>query len=251
MREAAFHDHFSGHAALYARVRPRYPAELFAWLAEEAPHTRLAWDAGTGNGQAAVALAEHFEHVVATDPSERQIAQAEPHPRVEYRVARAEVGPVAPGAAALVTAAQAAHWFAMPAFSAAAREALSPGGVVALWCYDLIHVTRAVDAVVGRLYHEIVGPYWPPERLMVEDGYRGLEFPFAELRPPPLLMEHAWDLPSLLGYLGSWSATQRFAAETGTDPVAQVAGELAAAWGGPATVRTVRFPLYVRAGRSE
>ena len=159
MTQAAFPDHFSGHAALYARVRPRYPSELYAWLADEAPHRRLTWDAGTGNGQAAMGLAAHFERVVATDASLRQIEEAAQHPRVEYRVSVAELGAVAPGTAALVTAAQAAHWFDLPAFFGAAREALVPGGLVALWGYDLMHVTPGVDAAVGRLYGAVVGPY--------------------------------------------------------------------------------------------
>ena len=76
MSPSAFPDHFSGHAALYARARPHYPAALFAWLASRAPHTRLAWDAGTGNGQAAVALAEHFDRVVGADLSEEMIRLA-------------------------------------------------------------------------------------------------------------------------------------------------------------------------------
>ena len=36
--------------------------------------TRLAWDCATGNGQAAVRLAERFARVIATDPSDEMIA---------------------------------------------------------------------------------------------------------------------------------------------------------------------------------
>jgi SAM-dependent methyltransferase len=250
MSEPAFQDHFSGHAALYARVRPRYPAALFTWLAGKAPHRRLAWDAGTGNGQAAVALAAHFDRVVATDASERQIAEAEAHPSVEYRVAPAERSPVEAGSAALVTVAQAAHWFDLPAFFQAVNEALSPGGLVALWGYELMMVRPEVDAVVERLYGEIVGPYWPAERALVEGGYRTIDFPFQEVRPPMLQMEQSWDLAALFGYLRSWSATQRYAVAKNSDPVLIVANELAAAWGDPATVRPVRFPLFLRIGRA-
>lgn len=251
MPRPSFPDHFSGHAALYARVRPRYPAALFAWLAERAPHTRLAWDAGTGNGQAAIALAAHFERVVASDASERQIAEAEPASRVEYRVAPAERSPVEPGTAALVTVAQAAHWFHLDRFYAAAREALSPGGRLALWGYDLMHVSPEVDTIVGELYGDLVGAYWPPERKAVEDGYCSLPFPFDEEAGPSLQMEQAWDLGALLGYLRSWSAVQRYQQATGVDPVGLVAGRMAAAWNPPDTVRTVRFPLFFRIGRVE
>lgn len=64
-----FHDHFSGHAADYAAHRPTYPDALFDHLASLAPRRRVAWDCGAGNGQAARALAERFEAVVATDGS--------------------------------------------------------------------------------------------------------------------------------------------------------------------------------------
>ncbi|HYG65995.1 MAG TPA: SAM-dependent methyltransferase, partial [Thermoanaerobaculia bacterium] len=63
-----FKDHFSGHAADYASFRPGYPAVLFERVAALPRHRRLAWDCGTGSGQAAVGLAEHFERVIATDP---------------------------------------------------------------------------------------------------------------------------------------------------------------------------------------
>ena len=86
----SFKDHFSGHASGYARFRPRYPAQLFRHLASLAPGHRRAWDCATGNGQAAVALAMHFERVIATDASAQQIENAVAHERVEYRVAPAE-----------------------------------------------------------------------------------------------------------------------------------------------------------------
>src|SRR5437016_11269435 len=84
-----FKDHFSKQAADYARFRPRYPREMFEYLGRIAPSHALAWDCATGNGQAAVGLAAVFERVIATDASEKQIANAEPHERMEYRVAPA------------------------------------------------------------------------------------------------------------------------------------------------------------------
>src|SRR5690606_37365985 len=71
-----FADHFSGHAALYAARRPRYPDTLFGWLAAQSPARERAWDAGCGSGQAALGLAAHFDQVIASDPSAEQIAEA-------------------------------------------------------------------------------------------------------------------------------------------------------------------------------
>src|SRR5260370_16793815 len=86
----SFKDHFSAQAAAYAKFRPGYPQKLFDYLRSIAPSRQLAWDCGTGNGQAAVGLASVFGRVIATDASEKQIANAQSHKIVEYRVAPAE-----------------------------------------------------------------------------------------------------------------------------------------------------------------
>lgn len=246
---AGFHDHFSGHAGSYARFRPRYPTALFDHLASRAPGCGRAWDCGTGSGQAAVALAEYFEMVVASDPSARQIANAEPHARVAYLVASAERSPLAASSCDLITVAQALHWFDTPRFFAAARRILRPQGVVAVWCYELMRITPALDAVIEHYYRDVVGPYWPPERQLVEEGYRSIAFPFEEWQAPPLAMANNLDLSALLGYLDTWSAAQRYRAARGEDPLDRVRDRLREAWGDPARRRTVRWPLSLRIGR--
>ena len=92
---------------------------------------------------------------------------------------------------------------------------------------------REVDAIIEHYYADIVGADWPPERRLVEEGYKTLAFPFDEVSPPPFQMVHHWDLNQVLGYLGSWSATQRYQKRTGADPLDLIRGELATAWGDP------------------
>src|ERR1043165_3827980 len=106
-----FKDHFSKQASDYAKFRPRYPRELFEYLGSVAPSRRMAWDCATGNGQAAVELAELFNRVIATDASQKQIANAQPHERVEYRVEAAEASGIESGSVDLIMVAQALHWF--------------------------------------------------------------------------------------------------------------------------------------------
>ena len=84
---------------------------------------------------------------------------------------------------------------------------------------------------------------------LVEDGYRGLAFPFVEIKPPPFTMEASWELAHLLGYLRTWSATARYVEKTGTDPVAALDAKLAPAWGVANSVRKVTWPLALRVGR--
>jgi SAM-dependent methyltransferase len=242
-----FKDLFSRDSAKYAEFRPRYPAALFAWLAEVSPGHALAWDAGTGNGQAAVALAKHFDHVIASDPSAKQLANAAADPRVEYRTA-GEIAGLAPASADLATVAQALHWFDRPKYWLEVKRVVRPGGVVAVWCYELQRVSPEVDEIISRFYRETVGPYWTPERKLVEDGYHTVEFPFAEFDAPSFAMTTEWSLQQQLGYLGTWSAVGRYRDVVGRDPVPVVAAELEAAWGSE-RIRTVSWPLSVRAGR--
>lgn len=127
-----FKDHFSGHAAAYADARPHYPGALFEWLAALTAGHDLAWDCGTGNGQAALGLTAYYQQVIASDPSREQIGNAFPHERVAYRVAPAEMPGIEPHSVDLVTVAQAVHWFDRPKFYAQVKQVLKPDGVVAV-----------------------------------------------------------------------------------------------------------------------
>jgi SAM-dependent methyltransferase len=245
-----FDDHFAPVAGAYADFRPTYPAALFDWLAGIAPDRELAWDCACGSGQASVDLAARFERVVATDASAAQLAGAAAHARIEYRLAAAEASGLPDAAADLITVAQALHWFDRPRFYAEVCRVLKPGGVLAAWTYGVQTLAdERVNAHVQHFYREIVGPYWPPERALVETGYRSLDFPFAELAVPAFAMTADWNLPRLLGYFASWSATGRYIQARGEDPVAALAERLTQAWGDPGATRLVTWPLAIRAGR--
>jgi len=246
MEIAEFKDLFSTQAGDYARFRPRYPNALFKQLAKLCSAHELVWDCGTGNGQAALALAPHFKKVIATDPSEKQLKEAAADPKVEYRVASAEKSSLETGSADLITVAQAFHWFSQPEFFAECSRVAKPGCLLAVWCYELAEITPEVDRVVMSLYRDTLGPYWEKERRLVEEGYRNEQFPFTELTPPKSSMGAEWTLPDLIGYLGTWSAFQKYYKEKGFDPRVPLMPNFLRAWGDQHTPKNVSWPLSLR-----
>lgn len=244
-----FKDHFSKQADDYAKYRPVYPATLFKYLASQAKERKLACDCGTGSGQAALGLAAHFDRVIATDPSAAQIQNAVSHPKVLYKAAPAEKTDIADGTVDLIAVAQALHWFDLDHFYAEARRVLKPAGVMAAWCYGLNEIESGIDEIVRRYYRDVVGPYWPPERRLIDERYRTIPFPIAELVPPAFHMEADWTLDEYLGYLGTWSATQRYRQQQGTDPLPALRAELLHAWSAPQAKRVVKWPIHLRIGK--
>jgi SAM-dependent methyltransferase len=243
-----FKDLFSKHAADYARFRPRYPPELFAWLADVAPSRGLAVDVGAGNGQAANELAKHFARVLAVEPSTEQVASAVPAPGVSFVQGSATELGIAARSADLVASAQAFHWFDRDGFFAEVRRVLRPSGCLAVWCYGLTTIAPALDKLVYELYEARLGRYWDPERKLVESGYRDVAFPFAEIPAPSFAMNLKWSFEHLVGYLGTWSALKRHIAVEGSNPLEEMFPKLQIAWGSEGE-RTVIWPVSVRAFR--
>jgi hypothetical protein len=108
---------------------------------------------------------------------------------------------------------------------------------------------RTLDDIIRRFHGDAMGPYWPPERRLVDEGYRSLALPFEPIDAPPFAMTADWTLDHLAGYLSTWSAVQRARASTGSDPVPSVVESLRAGWGSRAAERRVEWPMTVHVGR--
>ena len=245
---AAPPDHFSAVASQYAAFRPRYPAALYQWLATTMPRRERVWDCACGSGQASVDLAALFNEVIGTDLSAEQLAQAQVHERIRYRVALAERSGLPDASCDLVTVAQALHWFDLPRFYAEVRRVLRPDGLLAVWCYGIAAIApERGDVLFQDFYLNVVGSYWQPERRLVETGYCTLVFPSPEIAAPEFTMRLDWSLDELLGYASSWSATARYVKARGTDPVPNLRAAMLPYWGDPHLRCAVSWPLSMRA----
>eukprot|EP00887_Chlorella_sp_A99_P007296 scaffold2.g7296.t1 len=227
----------------YLKYRPCYPPSIYeAILDFHRGERRLAVDVGTGNGQAAVGLAPHFEQasrmtvqlagaphgrgrwskrcwrprtlramtVIGLDPSESQLAHAQQAAGVSYRCGIAEATGLPPGSADLLTTATALHWFNLPAFFRECRRVLRPSGTLAAFCYTNWRVDHpGVDEVRRRFWEEHSKPLLHPRLChTLESGYEGLEpgpSDFAVVQRMQLPMQRSVDVAWLLGWQRSTS----------------------------------------------
>ncbi len=126
---------FSAVAGLYAQYRPGYPASMADWIVSRArirPPARIA-DVGCGTGISSRLFAGRGFRVTGVDPNTEMLEQARAAGGAEYRQGTADATGLEDAGTALVTVAQAAHWFALePAFREF-RRILEPSGAVVLF----------------------------------------------------------------------------------------------------------------------
>lgn len=244
-----FRDYFSSQSKEYAKNRPRYPGEMYDYLASMAPAQRLAWDCGTGNGQAALALAERFQRVIATDASAAQIESAFPHEKIEYRVEPSEKTSIVPNSVDLITVGTAVHWFDFDPFYAEVRRVGKPGAILAVWTYHLVSIEPKIDRWLEHFYRETLSGFWPERIRYLDQRYETLPFPFEEIRPPKFAMETVWSLENLVGFLASWSAVRKLVEVRGEDTFKEQVRELERLWGNANTKQIVHWPLHFRIGK--
>ncbi|KAJ8765281.1 hypothetical protein K2173_011978 [Erythroxylum novogranatense] len=154
-------------------------------LAELAPHHSLAWDVATGNGQAAIEVSKHYDQVIATDVSDKQLKHAKQDPKVQYlrtplSMSDEDILNLFGGEnyVDLVTVATSVHWFDLEKFSSIVKRVLrKPGGVIAVWTYGIIQASPEFDPLMFKR----TVPFRNPEVEFAFQCYKTLPFQFQEV----------------------------------------------------------------------
>ncbi|ESR34523.1 hypothetical protein CICLE_v10005866mg [Citrus x clementina] len=207
---------FIKQAKQYAETRPNYPEELFKFITSKTTNHDLAWDVGTGSGQAAASLSGIFENVIGTETSPKQIEFATKLPNIRYEltspamsIAELEQNVAAQSTVDLVTIAQAMHWFDLPQFYNQVK-----------WYMTIDFPFEPVDGA------DSTGPFdrFVIEKTMDQEGY--------------------------FTYIRSWSAYQT-AKDKGVELLTEnVIENFRRAWNEDGQSRkVVRFPIYLRIGK--
>ena len=241
-------DIFSSHADIYAKYRPLYPPDLYEFLLSQVAERGAALDCGTGNGQAAGVLAEHFREVHGTDISERQIQNATQKDNLFYHICKAEDLPFTDNYFDLITSATAVHWFQFDQFFAEVKRVGKNNSVFACWAYKVVRTNHEnINKLIDRFYSETIHNYWDPERRHVDEEYSNIPMPFREVRNPGFATQLSWDLQTLEGYLNTWSAVQHYVRANGVNPVNQLMEEVGPEVGADGKI-LMTFPIFMRMG---
>lgn len=241
-------DLFSTYAGDYAKYRPQYPDELFAFIYSKVDVFDLAWDCGTGNGQSAVELAKKFKQVIATDISLEQLRHAVPTNNIAYAQELSENTSLGDSSVDLITISQALHWFNLPAYYQEVNRVGRPDAIIAAWTYNLLSVDEEVDSQIQNFYFKTLEGYWDKERKYVDSGYIDLYFPYAEMESPGFCIEVQWSLEDLIGYINTWSGVKKFISRNNVNPVVELFNNLKYCWQRQ-NIKTVKFPLHLKLAR--
>uniref|UniRef100_A0A7S3GHM6 Methyltransferase type 11 domain-containing protein n=1 Tax=Palpitomonas bilix TaxID=652834 RepID=A0A7S3GHM6_9EUKA len=221
----------AGVAARYAAFRPSYSKAIFDAIAKfsgksEESKGETAVDIATGSGQAAFPLSTYFKRVLAVDFSQAQVdagnSRKEKPDNVTFMLGSAEHSGVDASTADLVTAAQAAHWFDIPAFAAEAKRVLRPQGTLSVWTYDLGALeTKEANATFQGFYHDTLDGCWSEKRKIVdaryEPIYEELKHHFGTVEKVTLEMPTTMTIHALVNYIGTWSGYAEYMKVQGRD----------------------------------
>ena len=246
-----FHDLFSGHAKLYSEVRPGYPTEIYDFIAANVNHTEIAWDCGSGNGQAATKLAEIFSQVFATDSSAKQIEHAILHNNVSYSVQPSENTNFPDSIFDCVTVAQAIHWYDLKKFYNELHRTLKPGGLLCVWGYTWFNISDDIDDIVEKTLISSLKEYWAPQTKLLQDGYKDLILPYEQITVPSFKIVVHWDLTQIISYLHSWSPMKSYGEKHGDKGMDLLFEGMIEAWGPKIKKRKISMPIYMKASRRD
>ncbi|CAH8268566.1 unnamed protein product [Arabidopsis lyrata] len=249
-------------AEAYLDARPRYPIDWYKKIAARTLDHKFAWDVGTGNGQAAIGLVEHYENVVATDINEAQLKRAIKHSRISYHhtpttISEDEMVALVGGenSVDLIVAAQAVHFFDLTTFYNVVKRVLrKEGGLIVVWVYNDIIISPEIDPIMKRLVDSTL-PFRTPIMNLAFDGYKTLPFPFeaigmgSEGKPITLDIPHKLSLKGFIGFLRSWQPAMK-AKEKGVELINEdLITKFEEAWGDKNQVKDVFYKAHMIVGK--
>jgi ubiquinone/menaquinone biosynthesis C-methylase UbiE len=109
-------ERFNGLSDLYAKARPSYPQEIIQWCLDLLPTApKLIVDVGCGTGISTRAFAATGHDTIGIEPNAEMLAAAMEQGPARYQKGSSTCTGMADASSDLIVAAQAFHWFDIPA----------------------------------------------------------------------------------------------------------------------------------------
>lgn len=243
-------EYFSIESDAYLKYRPTYPDDLIRHIVKLSAQHEAVWDCATGNGQAALALAEHFDQVYATDASKGQLSEAQQADNIDYSFVPAEESELPESSVDCITVAQALHWFPTDAFYEEAMRVARPGAVLAAWCYPHCHLDNSEIQSVFEAFCADMASYFPEGRHHLDEGYETIYFPLKNVETHTFHQDLQWTQQQFLGYLCTWSAVKCYQDQNGHHPLEGFwLAEFEDAWPDEDKKEVVHFDFVLKTGR--
>ncbi len=145
---------FTGKADFYDKYRPSYPDSLIDWLYEKTNADTVA-DIGAGTGKFTACLLKKPWKITAVEPNPDMSEKLGRLKGITVINASAENTSIEQGSIALVTAAQAFHWFDEELFKKECKRILKPGGKLAV----IYNERNYTGCEISKLRDEICQKY--------------------------------------------------------------------------------------------
>ena len=147
-------EYFTGKSKIYDAVRPNYAKKLFDFLASKVPTNEKVADIGSGTGIFTKQLLETGYSVYAVEPNRdmRQVAEEKLKGITGFTSIDGDASDthLKDHSVALVTTAQAFHWFDQQKFKKECQRILQPNGFVAI-VYNTRCKSQSTDELIKIL----------------------------------------------------------------------------------------------------
>jgi len=266
---------FKDQSHLYSLYRPSYDKVLYGHIMDYIKNNSklkrsVALDVATGNGQAAFDLRTYFDKVIAMDIQESQIKQAfKGFDNIQFIEGSAENICLDANSIDLVCVAQALHWFDTVKFYKEAHRVMKDTGTLALWGYDLCHITskkseyknnaeRASKVVLELYKNSELAKYWDNRRFLIDNHYVTIapnnhndEKIWKNVTRINMTMSKQWKLDDVVKYISTWSAYNTYMREKkvdrgcSLDPCVMIEKQLLEIYGTNDAEVNITWPIFL------
>tara|TARA_B100000809_G_C15064516_1_gene503681 strand:- start:504 stop:1244 length:741 start_codon:yes stop_codon:yes gene_type:complete len=217
---------------IYSSYRPTYGDDIYNYISSLLEEKQIGWDCACGSGQATTEVAKFVDYVIGSDSDSIQLENATKAKNIKYLHQTDTIDILKDSSVDLITVATGIHWLDTNKFYAEAKRVLKKGGVLATWGYTGVDLNPEINDVIKGIIKNHLLPYYPKEIQIAFNQYREIDLPMNKINAPNFEIKYNWDFETLMNYIKSFTAMQRYLKVHEKSALALFEDEILDAWGG-------------------